>query len=569
MKGKTLIYVSIFALLGLGVLLMAWDSRGAAAQEQAGWLPATSLPVGMGGGLVVCPEMPGSFYLVSGIEAPLITTDRLFRYDISAATWVELASLPKPVRLAGSACYEGKIYVAGGWDGTIKRSLYIYDILQGTWSTGPSLPDSVWGASLGAWEGKLYLVGGSYADVAAITNRVDVYDIASEEWIEEGGTEAPFPAGFCASVQVGSYLYLVGGYSSAFPVNSDQTQRYDMNTDTWEVGPSFTSRRALGTLALTSSHLYMLGGDLNEGDIGDATNLVDVLDLTAWPGGTWVDLGDPLPAANIYPATTCTEVLSAGEIWDAGGVNMVSGALTGVYYRLMDEPCTASAYGVSVTPASDEKLGAVGETIDFPLTVTNTGYEADTFDITLSGNLWVTVAPLTTGLVDAGETADVTVSVTIPLDALPGAEDTAVVTFTSQGDPAVSATATLTTRNYVYGVSVTPTSDELTGQPGETLTYTLTVTNTGEAGDMFTIALSGNLWETIAPATTVWLESGVTEDIQVSVTIPLDALPGAADIAEVIFTSQHDPETAASAMLTSRVPFLYNYLPIVLRWPLP
>ena len=240
------------------------------------------------------------------------------------------------------------------------------------------------------------------ATVAEVTNRVDVYDIASEEWIEEGGAEAPLPAGFFARAQVGSYFYIVGGYSSADPVNSDQTQRYDMSTDTWEVGPAFTSRRALGTLAVTSTRMYMLGGDLNEGSLGDPTNLVEVLDLTAWPGGTWVDLGDPLPVANIYPSTTCTEVLSAGEIWDIGGVNMVSGALTDVYYRLT-EACSASEYGVSVTPESDEKLGATGETIDFPLTVSNTGYEADTFDITLSGNLWATVAPLTTGLVDAGE----------------------------------------------------------------------------------------------------------------------------------------------------------------------
>ena len=564
MKGRTLVYLSILALVGVGGLLMAWDSRGASAQEQAGWLPATSLPVGMGGGLVVCAEMPGSFYLVSGIEAPLTTTDRLLRYDISSATWVELASVPAPVRLGGSTCYEGKIYLAGGWNTTIKKSFYIYDIALDSWSQGPNLPDPVWGCGLGAWDGKLYLVGGSSATVAEVTNRVDVYDIASEEWIEEGGAEAPLPAGFFARAQVGSYFYIVGGYSSADPVNSDQTQRYDMSTDTWEVGPAFTSRRALGTLAVTSTRMYMLGGDLNEGGLGDPTNLVDVLDLTAWPGGTWVDLGDPLPVANIYPSTTCTEVLSAGEIWDIGGVNMVSGALTDVYYRLT-EACSASEYGVSVTPESDEKLGATGETIDFTLTVTNTGYEADTFDITRIGNLWATVTPLTTGLVDAGETADVTVSVTIPLDALMGAEDTVGVTFISQGDPTVTATATLTTRNYVYGVEVAPTSDEQSGQPGETLIYTLTVTNTGEAGDMFTITVDGNLWVTSAPATSVWLESGVTEDIQVTVTIPLDALPGAVDVAEVSFTSMQYAEVTVSATLTSRTPFLIQTLPLVFK----
>jgi hypothetical protein len=568
MKQKTTLYISILALIVLGVLLGGRDAHNAVAQEQAGWLPATSLPVGMGGGLAYCPDMPGSFYLVSGIEGAMITTDRLLRYDISAATWVELASMPKPVRLGAVTCYQGKIYLAGGWDGGVKNTFYIYDIAQGTWSKGPKLPDPVWGAGLGAWEGKLYLVGGSNASVAEVVSRVDVYDIVSETWTEGGGAEMPIAAGFFARAQVGSYLYIVGGYSSAFPVNSDQTQRYNMSTDTWEVGPSFTSLRALGTLAITSSHLYMLGGDLNEGGLGEPTDLVEVLDLTAWPGGTWMDLGDPLPAVNISPATTCTEILSDGEIWDVGGMDMVSGGLSEVYYRLMEEPCTAAAYGVSVTPESDEKLGSTGETIDFTLTVTNTGAMEDTFDITLS-NLWVTVAPLTTGLLEPDEAVDVTVSVTIPSDALPGEQDTVEVTFTSQGDPEVTATATLTTRNFWYGLSVTPESAEQTGLPGGILTYTITVTNTGEAGDMFSIVVDGNLWDTSAPATTIWLESYVSEEVQVVVSIPLDALPGSVDVAVLTFTSQHDPESTDTVTLTSRVPFLYNYLPIVMRWPLP
>ena len=117
----------------------------------------------------------------------------------------------------------------------------------------------------------------------------------------------------------------------------------------------------------------------------------------------------------------------------------------------------------------------------------------------------------------------------------------------------------------MYGVEVAPTSDEQSGQPGETLIYTLTVTNTGEAGDMFTITVDGNLWVTSAPATSVWLESGVTEDIQVTVTIPLDALPGAVDVAVVSFTSMQYAEVTVSATLTSRTPFLIQTLPLVFK----
>jgi hypothetical protein len=560
-----MLYLCGLTLLVLGGLLLAWDARGAIAQELETWTAATSLPLRMAGGMAHCPDTPDSFYITSGIEGDSISTDRLLRYDISPGTWTELARMPEPLRMVAVTCYEGKIYAAGGWNGTLKKTLYIYDIATDTWSSGRDLPDKIWAAGLGAWDGKLYLVGGTYGGFYTASDRVDVFDIASGKWTEAGGTAMPTASGFFAYAQAGSYLYVVGGFSTVEPVNVDQTQRYDMATDTWSVGPTFTSARALGSLSVSANHLYMLGGDLNLGGIGDITDLVEVLDLSGWPEGAWADLGDPLVTPDIYPSTTCTETLSGGEIWDVGGGDEFGISHAEVYYRSVGEPCTAAAYGVSVAPESDEKLGATGETIDFQLTVTNTGSMCDTFDITLSGNLWTTVAPLTTDLVDPGGDEEVTVSVTIPAEALPGEQDMVQVTFTSQGDPEVTATATLTTRNYWYGLSVTPESAEQTGLPGEILTYTITVTNTGEAGDMFDIAVDGNLWVTSAPASTIWLESAVSDEIQVTVTIPLDALPGAVDDAVLTFTSQHDPESTDTVILTSRVPYLFTYLPLMYR----
>ena len=334
MKGKFAVYGLIIAVLVLGGLQSALAGT---------WTPATNLPIAVAGYSVQCADDPGSFYVLGGVRNTGTTSNRVFRYDIAAARWERLENMPKAGRGIGLACYEGKIYVAGGLvTMTITKGFYIYDIASDTWSKGANLPDYVWGAALGAWNGKLYLVGGSRWGGAPYTpeSRVDVYSIASGKWTAGGGAEMPFAASFPASTQVGATLYVVGGASGDLDQNVNQTQRYDMSQDTWEIGPEFSSARMLGGLAATDSHLYMLGGDLNGGDAFNPTNLVDVLDLSAWPEGAWV-AGTPLPANNLAPATACSEILTGGEIWDAGGMDVTPlwVQTEAVYYLPVGEGC--------------------------------------------------------------------------------------------------------------------------------------------------------------------------------------------------------------------------------------
>ena len=191
-----------------------------------------------------------------------------------------------------AACYQDKIYAAGGYNGDIYNNLYIYDILTDEWTIGPQMPDPIFGAAMGAWDGKLYVVGGTRVGAPYYTpvSRVDVYDIITGEWAAEGGKEMPTAASFFGSVQTGPYLYAVGGASGDYEHNVDQTQRYNMATNEWELGPQFTSARALAPLAASSSHLYVLGGDLNGGTAFDVTDQVEYLDLSSWPSGTWLEV---------------------------------------------------------------------------------------------------------------------------------------------------------------------------------------------------------------------------------------------------------------------------------------
>jgi uncharacterized repeat protein (TIGR01451 family) len=131
------------------------------------------------------------------------------------------------------------------------------------------------------------------------------------------------------------------------------------------------------------------------------------------------------------------------------------------------------------------------------------------------------------------------------------------VTVTSQGDAGQSDSSTLTTTvNSAYGVLVSPASDSQSGDPGEVVTYTLMVINTGNVTDTFDVAVSGNTWGTSAPSTVGPLGSDASQTIDVSVTIPPGASGGDMDTANVTVTSAGDAGQSDSSTLTTSIPSL-------------
>jgi uncharacterized membrane protein len=183
--------------------------------------------------------------------------------------------------------------------------------------------------------------------------------------------------------------------------------------------------------------------------------------------------------------------------------------------------------------------------------------------------------PETSFALEPDESVEVVVHVEIPEDALAGDEDMVIITATSEGDDSVTASSTLTTiANAVYGLTLLAEEDALSGDPGETVEYTLTLTNTGNAPDTFEIAFEGNDWDVHLPETSFDLEAGENVDVILHVTIPADAEDGDFDIVTVTATSTGDGEVSASVALTTTAmieeepepDWFFLYTPLVIKY---
>ncbi|HST03873.1 MAG TPA: S-layer homology domain-containing protein [Chloroflexia bacterium] len=198
-------------------------------------------------------------YILGGefFNGSYAVTSTVQRYDSSSNTWVFLASLPTPYNNNEACAMNGKIYVPGGYTGSLITNInYIYNIATNTWTTGapvPSAPGNLWSTvACNAATNKVYVIGGF--DGAAGTTNNFIYDASANTW--SSGAAFPVPTYGSDGGLINGHIYVAGG---AGPV----TGAYDYNiaANTWSpVAPMsvgcFYGASGVGP----DNNLYIAGG---------------------------------------------------------------------------------------------------------------------------------------------------------------------------------------------------------------------------------------------------------------------------------------------------------------------
>ena len=331
---------------------------------------------------------------------------------------------------------------------------------------------------------------------------------------------------------------------------------FDTATDVTIVGPAVGV--ALGpnhrdsvppgmviTTVITYSHILTNTG-----------NYPDTFDLTLSSTQGWATLlTDTISLAQKATATVQVRVVvppGSDGLMDITVITATSRADPGVFDTAEDTTMAGRVVLVALEP-NYSATAYPGTVVTYTHTLDNMGNHTETFTLTLSSTQdWATLLTDTITLVSEA-TATVQVRVTVPPGIISGTVDSTWLTATSHFKPAVFDTVTdVTTVGLAAGVALKPNRSGMT-DPGTVITYTHTITNTGNVPDTFAITHASSQGWAVAYDTSIALGIGQTTTLVVSLTVPSGLISGTVDSTLITATSQADPTVSDAATDTTTV----------------
>jgi uncharacterized membrane protein len=207
--------------------------------------------------------------------------------------------------------------------------------------------------------------------------------------------------------------------------------------------------------------------------------------------------------------------------------------------------------GVAVTIEDDEADAMREDTVNFVVTINNTGQGNDTYSIALSGDAgdWATPSHTSISVPEGGE-VEVVVQVSVPSDANEATYGIDLTATSSDGETADGVS--MSVHVSVDGVDVDADEDLYETWRETTVEIAFSVTNTGQGADTFTFTIEGDEpgWAVLADET-LEVAEGETETLMVEVTPPIGADAGFYNI--ILVATSSNGITNASATTSVHV----------------
>jgi N-acetylneuraminic acid mutarotase len=206
--------------------------------QGGGWTEAPPLPRPVANNAVVAAETaegPAVFSFLGLDETRRWdgVGSAAFRWTVGDAVWMEVAPVPGPGRLAGTAqAVGGRVYLFGGYtvaeDGTERSVPHvdIYDPDADAWSRAAPMPVPVDDAVSGVWRDSLVFLVSGWHDTDNV-DLVQVYDPESDTWQRATPIPGAPVFGHAGGIAGDAIVYLGGA------AVTEESPRFQIEASAW------------------------------------------------------------------------------------------------------------------------------------------------------------------------------------------------------------------------------------------------------------------------------------------------------------------------------------------------
>jgi N-acetylneuraminic acid mutarotase len=193
-------------------------------------------------------------------------------YDPATNTWAVLTPMPSGRHSPAIGVINGKVYVCGGWGGSVLNTLLEYDRAGNSWTAKTPMTtarEHVFGAVV---SGKFYVIGGGVGAASWYPDN-EMYDPVGNAWT----TKTPMSVArqYALAVAVNGKIYVIGGNVSGGAL-TPTVEEYDPVGNAWTTKTPMPIARDRAAGAALDGKIYVLGGAW--------TNVVQVYDVA---GDSW------------------------------------------------------------------------------------------------------------------------------------------------------------------------------------------------------------------------------------------------------------------------------------------